>query len=452
MVNRVPQEDTLVLSALSGAETATGAGSDSKTDPDLKADSKKAPYPPVAPVPTQSTPEGITFDFNQGCRVGLPNRDTGLWRVCLRDLDTGNILFQSENKGAFVNSAKRWYLRFRIEVWDVPEAKGDARLVLQHDYDATGRDVLIQFPIGTLGDILAWFSYASRFAEQHPGARVTCALSGLIIPLLRDAYPNLTLLTHEELVERSLAETAYATYCLGLFFDDAACDWQPTDFRLVGLHRTAGYILGVDPAEQAPRLALADDSRPIAEPYVCIAVQSSTACKTWTNPHGWHETVAFLKASGYRVVCIDQKPVHGHGLVWTHIPHGVEDETGDRPLMERARWLKHAAFFVGLSSGLSWLAWASGTPVVMISGFTHPTNEFTTPFRIINWHACNSCWNDPHIRFDHKDFMWCPRHAGTPRQFECTRLITSAQIIQTIQTIPGLAIPAPAAPSVLTER
>ena len=31
------------------------------------------------------------------------------------------------------------------------------------------------------------------------------------------------------------------------------------------------------------------------------------------------------------------------------------------------------------------------------------------------------------VRFDHKDFLWCPRHQGTSRQFECTRLITSAQ-------------------------
>ncbi len=76
-------------------------------------------------------------------------------------------------------------------------------------------------------------------------------------------------------------------------------------------------------------------------------------------------------------------------------------------------------------SGLSWLAWAAGCPVVLISGFTHPTNEFATPYRVINWHACNSCWNDPRHRFDHKDFLWCPRHAGTPRQFECTRLITA---------------------------
>ena len=84
---------------------------------------------------------------------------------------------------------------------------------------------------------------------------------------------------------------------------------------------------------------------------------------------------------------IDQKPVHGTGLIWNHIPNGAEDETGDRPLAERARWLKHADFFVGLSSGLSWLAWAAGTPVVMISGFTHPLNEFATPYRIVNYHT-----------------------------------------------------------------
>ena len=114
--------------------------------------------------------------------------------------------------------------------------------------------------------------------------------------------------------------------------------------------------------------------------------------------------------------------------------HGAEDETGDRPLAERARWLRHAAVFVGLSSGLSWLAWSAGCPTVLISGFTHPTNEFTTPFRVINWHACNSCWNDPGVQFDHKDFMWCPRHGGTARQFECTRLITSLQVQDIIGT------------------
>jgi autotransporter strand-loop-strand O-heptosyltransferase len=319
-------------------------------------------------------------------------------------------------------------VRFRIEVWEQGET------VFRHDYSAAGQDVLVQFPVGTLGDTVGWFPYAVKFQRDH-GCRLTCAMAEWLIPLFRDAYPDIRFVSHEQ-VRR---EQFYATYCIGLFFDDHACAWQPCDFRLVGLHRTAGYILGVDPTEQAPRLALPDPSRPIAEPYVCIAVQSTSGPKYWTNPHGWRQVVAFLKERGLRVVCIDQKPVHGAGLMWTSIPHGVEDETGDRPLTERARWLRHADCFIGLSSGLSWLAWAAETPVVVISGFTHPTNEFATPYRVINYHACNSCWNDVRHRFDHHDFHWCPRHKDTPRQFECTRLITAEQVVATLKRIPAIA-------------
>ncbi len=243
---------------------------------------KKQPYPPPANLPTQLGPAGIRFDFNHGARVILPNRTTGKWRVRLRDLDTGNILFQSENQGAYVSSSKRFYVRFSVDVWDLDEA-GVATSVLSHGYDARGQEILIQFPIGTLGDILAWFPYASRFAEVH-GCRLTCAMSELLIPLLRDAYPQIRFVTHEQLIEQKLPETVYATYCLGLFFDDKDCVHQPTDFRHVGLHRTAGYILGVDPDEEAPRLSPTDDGPPIADPYVCVAVQSSNSEQELDEP------------------------------------------------------------------------------------------------------------------------------------------------------------------------
>jgi autotransporter strand-loop-strand O-heptosyltransferase len=87
----------------------------------------------------------------------------------------------------------------------------------------------------------------------------------------------------------------------------------------------------------------------------------------------------------------------------------------------------------------------AGTPVVMISGFTHPTNEFSTPYRVINYHACNGCWNDVRHCFDHKDFLYCPRHANTPRQFECTRAITVEQVKAAIRTIPGFGSARPQA-------
>lgn len=399
--------------------------------PQSGAATAKPPYPPAPATPTQRGREGLRFDFNDGCRVLVPERGKP-WRVRLKDLDTDNTIYETSAgfQAGRVNSTKRYFIRFRLEIW-----LGDEQLLV-HDYDARGREVAVLFPVGTLGDTMGWFPYAVKFQQKH-GCRLTCAMAAALIPLFKDAYPDITFVTHEEFKP----ERYYASYRMGLFFDDKDGVFQPTDFRLVGLHRTAGYILGVDPTEEPPRLALPDDARPIAEPYVCIAVQSSTQAKYWNNPFGWRDIVAFLKENGYRVVCIDQRPVHGTGIVWNHIPHGVEDETGDRPLIERARWLRHADFFIGLSSGLSWLAWAAGCPVVLISGFTHPTNEFQTPYRVVNYHACNSCWNDPHHRFDHHDFLWCPRHAGTPRQFECTRLITSGQVKALLQRIPGLGRP-----------
>jgi autotransporter strand-loop-strand O-heptosyltransferase len=390
--------------------------------------SPKCAYSPPAGTPTQQGPKGIRFDFNDGCRVALPPA-AHPWRVRLSDIDTGNVLSDTEIESGRINSTKRYFVRMRLEIW----ASGDH--VLSHDYAAADREVLIQFPVGTLGDALGWFPYAVKFRNLH-GCRLTCLVSDKLIPLLRKSYPDITFVTPED-VE---VERYYATYCMGLFFDDTDFVLQPRDFRQVGLHRTAGYILGVDPAEAAPRVALEDDTRPIPGPYVCIAVQSTSQAKYWNNPDGWREIVRFLKDAGYRVVCIDLEPVHGAVPIRNHMPDAAEDETGDRPLQERARWLKHADFFVGLSSGLAWLAWAVGTPVVMISGFTHPTNEFETPYRVINDHACNSCWNDVRHRFDHKDFMYCPRHKGTPRQFECTRLITAEHVKAAVRRIPGFGV------------
>ena len=228
----------------------------------------------------------------------VPARATGAWRVRLRDLDTGTVLLEDKNQGALVTSPKRYFIRTGIEVWELDEA-GTATEVFSHHYDAGGKEVLIRLPVGTLGDTLGWFPYVARFAERH-GARVTCAMSRPIIPLLQDAYPHMRFISYDGPEEQQAPRSAYATYSVALFFGDDATTHQPEDFRRVGLHRTAGYILGVRPEEEKPRLVLPDESRPIPEPYVCIAVQSSMQCKSWNNPHGWRDVIRFLKALGFR--------------------------------------------------------------------------------------------------------------------------------------------------------
>ena len=251
---RFPKRDCLrvVPESPTPADAVSLAAPDRETvssDISLLPANAKPAYPPAAKVPTQVGPKGIRFDFNDGCRVTLP-KASHPWRVRITDLDTGNVLYETEIKAGRVNSSKRYYVRFRVEVW----ADGDSLMV--QDYSATDRDVLIQFPVGTLGDTLGWFPYAVKFKERHR-CRLTCAMSEKLIPLFRESYPDITFATHVEVKP----EHFYATYSIGLFFDDKDCVHQPCDFRHVGLHRTAGYILGVDPTEVPAKIAILDDSR-----------------------------------------------------------------------------------------------------------------------------------------------------------------------------------------------
>lgn len=379
-------------------------------------------------LPTQKGPEGIRYDFNYGCRVQVPMLSEGkAWRVRLSDTLTGNVIFESVLQGGSVESSKKFFIPFKLECW-IGE-----RLVFTHEIDLQGKDVLVQIPVGTLGDGIAWFPYVDAFQKQH-GCNLSCTISKPLKALFESKYPNIRLIEKSEPVDQS---QFYAGYRMGLYFDDWDCIHQPVDFRYVGLHKTAAHILGVPALEEPPKIAYSTKVRQIEESYVCIGVQSSTQCKYWNNPYGWLDLVAWLKSLGYRVLCIDKDRAWGQGTAWNYIPNGAEDFTGDMPLAERASLLKHADFYVGLSSGLAWLAWAAGTPVVMISGFTHPNNEFHTPYRVFNYHTCNSCWNDPKVMFDHHDFLWCPRHKGTERQFECTRLITTDHVKSVIRKIPG---------------
>src|SRR5262249_42891818 len=78
---------------------------------------EKPPVPLPAPVPTQEVPGiGIRFDFNNGCRAVLPKGEHP-WRVRLSDLDTGNILFETVFEQGTINSSKRYFVRFKLEIF-----------------------------------------------------------------------------------------------------------------------------------------------------------------------------------------------------------------------------------------------------------------------------------------------------------------------------------------------
>ncbi len=166
--------------------------------------------------------------------------------------------------------------------------------------------------------------------------------------------------------------------------------------------------------------------------YVCIAVQSTNQCKLWKES-GWDKVVRFLKKMGYKVLCIDQWNTFGNQDLdmWNTIPKGAIDKTGPLPIQQRVKQINNCEFFIGLSSGLSWLAWALGKKVVMISGATKEINEFKSNcYRVQNKEVCHGCLNDESLGGIYEPpWDYCPKN----KKMECYKKISFDMVKEKIQ-------------------
>ena len=228
----------------------------------------------------------------------------------------------------------------------------------------------------------------------------------------------------------------YAHYIMGVDLEGVEEVVSPVDYRQVPLHHYGAYLLGLSPGEVGNFVPLQVESPESDQPYVCIATHATGLCKMWLNPDGWEKVVDFLKSYGYRVFDIDLERKQTCGIYQNAIPYNAEDFTGNAPLRERASLISGADFFIGLGSGLSWLANCCQVPVVLISGFSNPYSEFETPYRVINYNVCHGCYSDTRYTLNSKEYDWCPKHKNTNRHLECTRGITADMVIDKIKQIP----------------
>jgi FkbM family methyltransferase len=176
----------------------------------------------------------------------------------------------------------------------------------------------------------------------------------------------------------------------------------------------------LDFKETKPRIYHEAQEKPIEGKYVTIATNSTAGLKFWTRD-GWQELVNHLIENGYQVVNVSKEDNPFRGV----------QKLRDTSIENTMNYIHHSEFFIGLSSGLSWLAWGMGKNVVMISNFTEDNHEFVSNcVRITNKKVCNGCWNNPEFKFDRGDWNWCPLHKNTERQFECHTSIKASDVIE----------------------
>ncbi len=384
---------------------------------------RKIPYNPVVDIG-----EGICVDFCCGLRVLFPaSLKKQKYQLDVADLDTGLILESNIlESGEYYISKRKYFVRYALKI-----TFEDGHEIC-YEYNAKDENVLIDIPVSTIGDTIAWFPAIVEFQKLHRCKIHVCMLDS-VRELFEEVYPEIHFVSKQQKDKIK----PYAYYRMAIFSDDPEMCESPVDYRQCALHHYAAYLLGVNTSatDVPPRIAMKEPKNKPDVPFVCISSFGSGLCKNWMNPVGWKNTVNFLKDAGYRVIDIDRQDIYGSTIYWSQIPRDAEDFTGDFSLKERAWLISNSAFFVGLSSGLSWLAWCCKVPVVMISGFTLPEHEFFTPYRVTNIKVCHGCLNDMRNQFNYREFDWCPRHKGTSRHFECTRGITHDMVIKTIQKI-----------------
>ena len=371
-----------------------------------------------------AAPDGVLIDFVCGIRIGIP-RGTPPFTYQFTDADTGEIYDRQEAAGdpkqdCWLFTKRKYFVRWKVDLFR------NGTCYFSHTFDATGKKVLIDLSPGAIGDSAAWLPAAIAFIRKWRCRGIVCMRPEHIAPYAPAYSPEIAFIPNDD-QKPNVADTCYAYYRVAVFgYGDE--DHERMDFRQNNLIRHADMILGVDSNMEPPLIVgEAEPNLPAfvkdATPYVCIATRASRKCKEWNCSGGWDAVVAALRWRGFQAVCID---ADDHNL-----PAGAIDNTGKIPLPARIDVLKGCAFFIGLPSGLSWLAWACRKPVVMISGFTDAYVEFATPYRVEPpAGVCRGCWRNADQRLRQR-FDNCFFDLDN----ECTRSITPDMVIEKIDQL-----------------
>lgn len=331
--------------------------------------------------------------------------------------DEQTLVYQNTIKGnSWVKLNKEYFTNWKLEILH------NNSLIYENNLNLENKRVLISFGSSCLGDTLAWFPYCEQFRLKHKCVLIVCTFMN---ELFINQYPNIEFIEPGQVVPN-----IYAQYELGWFYNQNGTydeNRHPSDFKLQPLQKTATDILGLDYEEIRPKLSLPKVKK---EKKIGIGFHSTAQAKYWNNPNGWQEVVDYLNDLGYECVLYSKE---GNGYMGNKYPKGVKVFKGGS-LQDVINELATCQFFVGLGSGLSWLAWSCDLPVVLISGFSKEWAETKLDtYRVINKSVCHGCFNWD--RLDAGDWNWCPQHKGTNRMFECSKQITSEMVIKEINRI-----------------
>lgn len=300
-------------------------------------------------------PIKVNFVTHAPLQAGSPfieNISNNPINIVLSDNDKkipNSILIRLE-PGQYYTSPYQYYVNWRIEAFD-----NSNNLLWEYDLNLENQTVFIKMDAYALGDNLAWLPYVEAFQQKH-NCRVIC--STFHNQLFVDVYPNIMFVKPNTRIDN-----VFAQYYIGTHDHTPPC-YSPTTYLTEPLQKIASDILGLEFEDL--KCKVAHITRPKNPKKICLSQYASLDMKTW---HGdWQKIVDTLVEQGYEIHVISREP---------NTLKNIIDKTGDLSLEYRVAELTDTSYFIGVSSGLSWLAHSLDCHVFLISDFTPPNHEFS---------------------------------------------------------------------------
>jgi autotransporter strand-loop-strand O-heptosyltransferase len=309
--------------------------------------------------------------------------------------------------------------------WRISIKNKDLNTVYSYDMDLSGKRVKIINESGSLGDCIAWMSAIDSFQKQN-----NCKVDYYTNRknLFEKEYSNINFFNYSE---KDNSTDYYACYKIGIFFDSISNFYQK-DPRLLSLTELPCHILDLQNNEVQPRISFSKNKNKfLNKKYICIATQSTTQSRYWIKEN-WEALVDYLKSLGYSVICVDKHREFGIKNYMNQIPNNIDYHADTEDFNDIINIINDCEFFIGLTSGLSWLSWALNKKTFIIAGSTAKNYEAKEMIKIQNQYVCNSCFNDTDFIFNASDWLWCPKFKNTGRMFECQKMITVEDVKQKI--------------------
>lgn len=282
----------------------------------------------------------------------------------------------------------------------------------------------------SIGDTTAALPYIEQFKKTNPNDDVYASISDWLIPFFEPVYPSLIFVGKKSNIQfDKILPLKYEHYDKSI------------------QHGYAEQLGFINENYLRPKIIKPELDRPIKSKYVAIGIHSTAQLKYWNHPTGkknqpkspyWSELCGMLRKSGYTPVVVEENEMFGVPPFRNGMPTKANKKFG-QPFLESLNLIYHSEFYIGLSSGMSWIAHAMGKKVAMIANFTEDWNEFDLTLddyiRITNKNVCHGCWNliGKDFDFDTQDWYWCPKHKGTEREFECHKSITPEMVFNKIK-------------------